>query len=76
MCNTFSESVRDIASLLTSLRVAGTHNTVMQEFISGYTQNQVKSHKNVLFSNINNHLLLTFHTSFAFTALSFLKLSL
>ena len=42
MCNTFSESVRDIASLLTSLRVAGTHNTVMQEFISGYTQNQVK----------------------------------
>ena len=52
-------------SLLTTfLRVDGTDNTIMYGFISGYTQNQVKSHKIViyfieiaLFSYVNKRLL-------------------
>ena len=33
----------------TSLHVDGTHNRIMREFISGFTQNQVKSYKIVIY---------------------------
>ena len=50
LCATVFEIVCDIGRLpTTSLHVDRTHNRTMREFISGFTRNQVKSHKIVIY---------------------------